>query len=295
MMKIVFMGCVEFSFLALRKVLSLKEAEVVGVITLQRSSMNSDFHSLKSLAAQHRISCLDADKKEDLKIAHWIKTLDADIIYCFGWSRLLSERILSACPMGTVGFHPAALPKNRGRHPIIWALASGLQETASTFFWMNREADAGDILDQKRILISNTDDAGDLYRKITATALRQIAGLTSRLASGTAKRISQDKSKANVWRKRGREDGRIDWRMSDRSIYNLVRALARPYPGAHCVYQGKEVPVWKVSPEFFPQPNLEPGKILDVKKRKIFVKCGENAIRLLEHGFKILPKKGEYL
>lgn len=53
------------------------------------------------------------------------------MIFCFGWSRLIKPPLLELPPMGVVGFHPAALPKNRGRHPLIRALVLGLRETAS--------------------------------------------------------------------------------------------------------------------------------------------------------------------
>ena len=52
--------------------------------------------------------------------------------------------------MGILGYHPSLLPFNRGRHPIIWALALGLKETGSTFFFMDENADTGDIVSQKK-------------------------------------------------------------------------------------------------------------------------------------------------
>jgi methionyl-tRNA formyltransferase len=76
--------------------------------------------------------------------------------------------------LGVVGFHPAALPENRGRHPLIWALVLGLEETASTFFFMDEGADSGDLLSQRRISIEPADDAGSLYARITEVAMCQI-------------------------------------------------------------------------------------------------------------------------
>lgn len=67
----------------------------------------------------------------------FIRECNPDIIYCFGWSQLIKSEILNIPKLGVIGNHPAELPKNRGRHPIIWALALGLKQTASTFFIMN--------------------------------------------------------------------------------------------------------------------------------------------------------------
>ena len=82
--------------------------------------------------------------------------------------------MLTLPSLGLVGYHPALLPQNRGRHPIIWALALGLEETGSTFFFMDEGADTGDILSQRRVPITPEDDAGTLYDKLTTTALDQI-------------------------------------------------------------------------------------------------------------------------
>ena len=85
-------------------------------------------------------------------------------------SRLLKEEILSIAPFGVVGFHATALPANRGRHPIIWALVLGLSETASTFFFMDEGADSGDILSQYKLSISENDNAESLYKKVIKVA-----------------------------------------------------------------------------------------------------------------------------
>jgi len=194
-----------------------------------------------------------------------------------------------------VGFHPAALPANRGRHPLIWALVLGLEETASTFFFMDQGADSGDILSQRSIRISGDDDAGTLYGKITESALGQLEEFVPTLAAGCFQRIPQDHRKANTWRKRGKKDGKIDWRMSSRSIHNLVRGLARPYVGAHFEIPEGEVIVWKTEMvDGFPE-NMEPGKVLDVDSSGIVVKAGEGAIRITAMEPEVQLEIGAYL
>ena len=83
--------------------------------------------------------------------------------------------------------------------------------------------------------------------------------------------------------------------MSSRAIYNLVRALTKPYVGAHLVYKEKEIKIWRVEEVELNLKNIEPGKILEVKDNKILVKCHDNAVRILEHEFDEIPKVGEYL
>jgi len=293
-MKIVFIGTVEFSKYTLAKLIEMK-AQIVGVATKDDSRFNADFADLIPLCKKANIPHRFVDNINDREIIDWIKSRNPNVIFCFGWSELLKKELLHLAPMGVVGFHPAALPQNRGRHPLIWALALGLEETASTFFFMDEGADSGDILSQKFIKIEYQDDARSLYSKIVDISLQQIEELVPKLENGTYIRISQDHSKANIWRKRTANDGKIDFRITSRAIYNLVRALTKPYVGAHVVYKGKKYKVWKskeVSNEDF---NLEPGKIVLVKNNIITVKTGDAAVDLIEHDFEIVPQVGEYL
>jgi len=179
---------------------------------------------------------------------------------------------------------------------LIWALALGLEETASTFFFMTDEADAGPIIDQRRIKISDEDDAATLYQKMTDIALTQLDDVCGALASGSVKAFPQDPTEANVWRRRGIEDGRIDWRMSMRMIANLVRSLRPPYPGAHCQIGGKAVKVWRVMAEPAADSNLEPGKVLARRaERDFLVKCADGALWVVEHDAESAPTAGDYL
>jgi methionyl-tRNA formyltransferase len=295
-MKVVFIGCVNFSYRALEKIVSFKDSRIVGIITRKESSINADFCSLEPIATSEGIPCFFATDNSQNDMAEWIKGLHPEIIYCFGWSYLLRQEILSIPPSGTIGFHPAALPRNRGRHPIIWALALGLTSTASTFFFMDEGADSGDILSQRPVVILASDDAGTLYEKLTRVALEQIEEFTPQLSSRQFPRIPQDHSQANYWRKRREKDGEIDWRMSAVSIHNLVRALTRPYPGAHCKFEGNKIKIWRTELiyQHYP-PNIEPGKVLNSEGNTILIKCGEGALRLVDQEFPSIPPTGSYL
>ena len=293
-MKIFFIGTVEFSKYALAKLIEIK-AQIAGVATKAVSPFNADFADITHLCKKANIQYRFVDNINDRDVIDWVNSLHPDIIFCFGWSELLKKELLHLAPMGVVGFHPAALPQNRGRHPIIWALALGLEETASTFFFMDEGADNGDILSQEFIKITYSDDAQSLYSKIVDIALKQIEGFVTKLEKGTYIRISQDHSRTNIWRKRTKNDGKIDFRMTSRAIYNLVRALTKPYIGAHVVYKGEEYKVWKSKEKENKVINSEPGKVLAVENNIIGVKTGDGSVDIIEHEFKIIPRVGEYL
>lgn len=293
-MKIFFIGTVEFSKRALEKLVSLN-AEIVGVATKSKSNFNADFVDLTSVCEENGISyrlIKDVNSSESLS---WIRSLNPSVVFCFGWSSLLKKDLLNLAPLGVVGYHPTELPHNRGRHPIIWALVLGLDQTASTFFFMEEGADDGDILSQQKISILNNDDARTLYDKLTITAMNQIEVFYHELKSNTYTSIPQDHTRANLWRKRGKQDGRIDFRMSSKAINNLIKGLTKPYVGAHIELENTEVKVWKSEIGNYQNINIEPGKILKIEDSKIEIKTGDGSIWLTDHEFIQVPPINSYL
>jgi methionyl-tRNA formyltransferase len=293
-MRILFIGAVAFSAQALRELIAMR-ANIVGVCTLKESKFNADHHDLTPIAEQAGIPVYYTPYLNSEENITWIRALKPDVIFCFGWSRLLHAPLLKLPPLGVIGFHPAALPANRGRHPLIWALVLGLKETASSFFFMDQGADSGDLLSQVSIPIAPNDDASSLYRRVTDIATHQLRIFVPRLAAGEVQRTPQNHRLSNTWRKRGVGDGRIDWRMAAESIHNLVRGLTRPYVGAHFDYVDQQIKVWKTELEPNVRVNLEPGKVLAVDDSSVLIKAGFGAIRLLEYAPAIQLKPGDYL
>ena len=294
-LRLSFIGCVNHSYAVLERLIAMPQVVVQGVVTRRQSPINADFRSLEPLA--RRIGCplLLVEGNDQAAMAAFLKAQAPDVIFCIGWSYLLKPEVLAIPPRGVVGYHPSALPRNRGRHPLIWALALGLTETGSTYFLMDARADAGPILSQRPVPIGPQDDAASLYMRMTDTALAQLGELIPGLADGSLRGEPQDESRASHWRKRGRADGRIDWRMSAEAIHNLVRALGRPYVGAHCDVGGREVRIWKAAIGPPAPADLEPGRVLAAGPEGVVVKCGHGTVRLIEHEFDPLPAVGSCL
>jgi methionyl-tRNA formyltransferase len=292
-MRIVFIGCVRFSFDCLKKLIEIK-AYVVGIVTKEESDFNADFCNLTAIGNQNNIQVKQVRDINHPNNISWIKSHNPDILFCFGWSSLLKYDLLNVARMGVVGYHPADLPNNKGRHPLIWAKVLGLDESASTFFFMDESADGGDILNQRKITIAFEESAVELYEKMTRTALLQIEEFLPQLVMEIFPRMPQDRTIGNHWRKRGKGDGFIDFRMTTKDICNLVRALSKPYAGAHCNYEGLEHKVWKVEPANFVGKNIEPGKILKLIGNVIEVKTADASILIQEHEIVELPVVDSY-
>lgn len=296
-MKILFIGCVKSSYILLKELIDNKK-QICGVITKRKSDYNADFEDLTPLCDMHNIQIHYTDDINDISAISFIKNACPDIIYCFGWSQLLKNDIINLPELGVVGFHPTKLPFNKGRHPVIWALVLGLQETASTFFMIDEKADNGPIISSENIKIEYEDDACILYEKIMEAAKKQVIEFTDKFANNTMEYKSQDPMSGNIWRKRAKGDGKIDFRMSSNNIYNLVRGLAKPYAGAHFEHKGKEYKVWKceVVKEYDePYNNIEFGKVLEVYSPTSFlVRAGDYLINILDCDENDL-KAGDYL
>tara|TARA_Y100000590_G_scaffold470373_1_gene664251 strand:+ start:3945 stop:4826 length:882 start_codon:yes stop_codon:yes gene_type:complete len=293
-MKILFIGTVELSKNALQKLIDLN-AHLVGVCTSEKSVFNADHFDLTPLCIKNNIPVINVKDINSKKSIHWIRSKEPDIIFCFGWSYLLKKELLNIPPMGILGFHPAELPKNRGRHPLIWALILGLKQTASTFYFMDDSADGGDILSQHEIPILDSDNAKNLYQKMISVSLKQIEFFLPDLVSGNFVRTPQDNSKASYWRKRSFDDGKIDWRMTASSINNLVRGLSKPYVGCHFEFDDQIIKVWESKIVLNNNKNIEPGKVISIDKKGIIVKAGKDSIRLIKIEPEITIPLGRYL
>lgn len=272
---------------------------IVGVITKKASIFNSDFYDLSTICEKSGIDYMYVNNVNDSNSVEFINSKKPDLIYCFGWSQLISKTIIDIPTKGIIGFHPAELPHNRGRHPIVWALALGLEKTASTFFYITEGADDGDIISQEMIPIEYIDNAQSLYNKIMREALIQVKEFTRQFCINDIKRIPQDNSKANYWRKRTEKDGEIDWRMSATTIYNLIRSLTKPYVGAHFIYSGEKYKVWSSkiieNEKYENYENVEFGKVLKVYSDISFeIKTGDK-ILIIDDCDSIKLKEGDYL
>ncbi|MDO2951787.1 formyltransferase family protein [Aeromonas simiae] len=283
-MNVGFIGCVDSSRAALKTLLGVDGLTVSAVVTREKSTVNADFCDLTDLCYENEIPVHFENPKARAASVDFLESFDLDVIFCIGWSYLLDESMLALPRIGVIGFHPASLPRNRGRHPIIWALALGLEETASTFFLMDAGADSGPIANQVPISIEPDDNATSLYEKILDVSKIQLAKLCEDLVNGMVTFEEQDHSQATYWRRRIRKDGMIDFRMNAEQIHNLVRALAPPYPGAELVFGQKSIVVQKSRIASVSYPlNIEPGKVLDKACDALLVKtAGTEAIWLFD-------------
>jgi methionyl-tRNA formyltransferase len=174
-----------------------------------------------------------------------IRRFEPAVIYSFYYRNLLPDSLLKLAPQGAYNLHGSLLPKYRGRAPVNWMLVNGETEAGVTLHHMVARADAGDIVAQCALAITDDDTALTLYRKIVPLGANLIRDYHPLIVSGRAPRQTQDPTSGSYFGKRRPEDGRIDWNWSARRIFNLIRAVTHPYPGAFCSVGGRKLFIWQ--------------------------------------------------
>ena len=161
-----------------------------------------------------------------------VRRLQPDLILVSSYSMLLRLEVLSIPSCGAVNIHGALLPEYRGANPVQWALLNDETETGVTMHYMNEGFDSGDIIAQRHVPIYFEDTWHEIYARLGIETEGLLSEELPKLLSGTNTRQAQDENRAHHWRRRHPEDGLIDWQQNPRQIYNLIRALVKPLPGA---------------------------------------------------------------
>jgi methionyl-tRNA formyltransferase len=189
---------------------------------------------------------------EKITTPEWLERIAAlqpELILSAYYRNMISTKILGLARLGAFNVHGSLLPKYRGRAPINWAVLHGEPRIGMTLHRMVRAPDAGAIVDQDGVEIGPRDTAGQAFHKVLPCARRIVARQIDALLAGTVRETPQDESQATYFGGRAPEDGRIDWTKTSREIFNLIRAVADPYPGAFTDVPGSRLMVWWAEPE----------------------------------------------
>jgi methionyl-tRNA formyltransferase len=286
--RIVFFGYSEVGFECL-SLLSERGDNVVALITHQDSPGEKIW--FRAPAAVARARAIPVFTPENVNPAEWVERVAAlrpDLILSAYYRHMISMKIIGLARLGAFNFHGSLLPKYRGRAPVNWAVLRGESRSGMTLHRMVKRADAGAIVDQESVELGPRDTAETVVRKLLPCARRILARQIDALLAGTATEIPQDESQATYFGGRTPEDGRIDWAQRSVQIFNLVRAVTDPYPGAFTDVAGARLMVWWAeidSPAVHAAMNARgdaknhrPGEIMSVAP--LVVATGDRAIEL---------------
>ncbi len=235
------------------------------------------WRSCAQLAAEHNTPVYtDEEFSPDWidKLRRWAPA----VIYSFNYRRLLPRQVLECASIGAFNLHPSKLPAYRGRAPINWVLVNGERETGVTLHYMVARAAAGDIVGQQTVAIEDSDTALTLSRKLTPLAGDLIRRFHTLIVAGRAPRRRQDLSAGSYFGRRTPADGCIDWNWPARRIFNLVRAVTHPYPGAFCTVAGRKLFIWQASIGAEEGRAGEPGQIVGAATSGVQVAAGAGIV-----------------
>lgn len=240
---------------------------------------NCWFGSVKNWANQKDIPVYTT---EDINTPFWISKigeLKPDMIFSFYFRKIIAGDILAIPKLGAFNLHGSLLPRYRGRCPANWVIINGEKQTGVTLHYMIDKPDAGDIVGQKEVVIDCKDTAKTLYDKLCIAAALLLDELLPRMKSGDIPHNKQNLAAGSYFGGRKPEDGRIDWNKSATEIYNLIRGVTMPYPGAFAFLENSEkVIIWWGESEERHSKEL-PGTV-KIRQKVVLVQTGKNAISL---------------
>ena len=190
------------------------------------------FTSVAEVARQAGIPVITPDSASEPDVLARITAIAPDYIFSFYYRQMIPMSVLNLARIAPLNMHGSLLPKYRGRVPINWAVLHGETETGATLHIMAGKPDAGDIVAQQAVPIGPDETAGEVFAKVTAAAAETLTGVLPRLLNGEVPRRPNNLAEGSYFGGRKPEDGRIHWEQAAAQVYNLIRAVAPPYPGA---------------------------------------------------------------
>jgi len=206
------------------------------------------FDSVRATAEDRGIEVVAPKEPNTDEVVSRVRDARPDFLFSFYYRRLLDERLLAVAARGGWNMHGSLLPKYRGRVPLNWAILHGETETGATLHAMTPKADAGAIVDQQAVPILPDDSAREVYTKICVAAEIVLWRSLPALLDGSAVLREQDPAAATRFGARRAEDGRIDPSLPARALHDLVRAVAKPFPGAFVDLPQGRLFVWRTAP-----------------------------------------------
>jgi methionyl-tRNA formyltransferase len=275
---------------ALRQLLE-RRIPIVAALTLPPASASrrSGAADYRRLCAGYRLPLHEVDNINDPASIELLTSLNLDLAFVIGWSQVLTPEALRTARIGMIGAHASLLPAGRGRAPVNWTLIHGMPRTGNTLFWLSPGIDSGDMIDQTPIPIGQYDTCHSIYRRVAASNTEMILRALPSLFAGHRPGRPQPVTEEAPLPGRRPSDGLIDWSRHSEEVYNLVRAVTRPYPGAFTFLHQKRLTIWHCAllPRTFRRLGV-PGEVIGPLVSPIdracgwIIACGSGSVALLE-------------
>jgi len=280
------MGTADLSCASLAKLAGCGNFSIRAVVTQPDKPKGRELKltpsPVKVLAERLQLPVLQPLKAREENFASQLREFKPDLMVVVAYGQILPQRLLDLPAHGCLNVHTSLLPKYRGAAPIQRAIAEGEPETGVTIMKMDAGLDTGPVLATRRTPILSTDDSQTLHDRLAQLGADLLLETIPEYLAGRIAPQPQPAEGASYAAKIKKDDGRIDWRLSARQIWNRLRAFT-PWPG---VFSFLEVPpklqmlkIWKAE---VMETNGQQGTVLSADKTGLVVGCGQGALRILE-------------
>jgi methionyl-tRNA formyltransferase len=284
-LRIVFCGTPAFAVPALHGLIAEPDVEIAGVVTQpdRPRGRGQKLHSspVKDAAIGAEISVYQPEKIKSDEAYEYFTRLAPDAVVIIAYGQIISPRLIAIPRLGWINLHASLLPKYRGAAPINWAIANGDKRTGLTTMQIDAGLDTGPVLLKYETEIGADETATELVTRLAEAGAPLILETLRKLDHGVIAPTPQDNSQASSAPILKKEDGRIDWGLTARKIYNRIRGL-QPWPGAFTAFRGKNCQIWG-KPLQPVQAGGTPGIILPTREDGLLVICGGNTVLHVEH------------
>lgn len=283
MTKIIFMGTPQFSVPVLT-MLHEEGYDILAVVTQPDRPVGRKRvltpPPVKEEAVRLGLPVIQPEKLKGSAELQEIIDLQPELIVTAAFGQLLPNELLDSPQLGCINVHASLLPKYRGGAPIHQAVMDGERETGVTIMYMAEKLDAGDIISQVALPIEENDDTGSMFDKLSDAGTILLKETLPAIVDGTNERKVQDETLVTFARNISREQERIDWTNSARSIYNQVRGL-HPWPVAYTKFADDTVKIWWGQTDE-QSSEAAPGEIIGLEKDRIIVQTGDGAFAITD-------------
>ena len=258
------------------------------VITISREVLNrnqvSGFKGLSVLTEKYGIPVFEADSYflTDEKTRKFMEENEFEIAISMGWQRLIPKDVLDKFQYGVYGFHGNCgyLPFGRGRSPLNWSIIQGDTRFNLNLFRYDENADSPNVFSTEMFSLTVHDDIRTAQYKNMICSKNLIRKLLIAYDEKNIQIRQESKDFDSWYMKRTAADGKIDFRGRTRDIYNLIRGVAAPFPGAFAMCAGEKVTVWEAHPfdEMIDFSAYTPGEVVDVFDGKPVVRTVDGSL-----------------
>lgn len=233
---------------------------------------------VKAAALRHKLPVYQPEKISGSDEMAELMTLGADIIVTAAFGQFLPERLLNSVKHA-VNVHASLLPKYRGGAPVHYAIIKGDKEAGVTIMEMVKKMDAGDMISQRAIPITDADNVGTMFEKLSLVGRELLLDTLPDYLAGNITPQPQDELQVTFSPNITPEEERIDWQLSARDIFNQVRGMS-PWPVAHTIWQGTRFKLHEVVLADLNHVEGAPGQVIEKTKKSLVIATKEGAISL---------------